>query len=85
MNPQDAADHLLRKIMGGMIPQATEQQGMSMQAEYEQVALGSLYAFHDCLHLVALNKFSQQNYAFLPGGLLRTGLQVSVVLKSLLT
>jgi hypothetical protein len=28
MNPQDAADHLLREIISGMIPQPAKQQGM---------------------------------------------------------
>jgi hypothetical protein len=59
MNPKDAAAHLLRKIMRGMIPQTAKQQGMPMEAEYQQIALGSLYAVHNGLYLVPFNKLTR--------------------------
>ena len=59
---------------------------MPVQAQHQQITLGSPYAFHDRLHFVPLNKFSRQDYVFPLGGRSRMGcLQVSVVVKSLLT
>ena len=47
MNPQNAAAQLLYKIVGGVIPQPAKEPGMLVQAQHEQIALVSLYAFHD--------------------------------------
>jgi hypothetical protein len=58
---------------------------MPVQAQHEQIALVSMYAFHDRLHFVPLNKFGRQDYASPVSRLLRTGLQVSVVIGGLLT
>ena len=85
MNPQNAAAQLLYKIVRGVIPQAAKEQGMPVQAQHKQIALVSLYTLHDRLHFVPLNKFGRQDYAFPLSGLLRTGLQVSVVIGGLLT
>ena len=71
--------------MGRVIPQPAKEQGMPVQAQHEQIALVSLHAFHDRLHFVPLNNFSRQDYAFPLSGLLRTGLQVLVIIDGLLT
>jgi hypothetical protein len=71
--------------MGGVIPQPTKEQGMPVQAQHQQITLGSPYAFCDGLHFVPLDKFSRQDYPFALSGRSRMGLQVSVVVKSLLT
>src|SRR5580700_9775695 len=71
--------------MGGVIPQPTKEQGMPVQAQHQQITLVSLYAFHDRLHFVPLNKFSRQDYPFPLSGRSGMGLQASVVVKGLLT
>jgi hypothetical protein len=83
MNPQYAAEHLLCKIMGGVIPEPAKQQGMPMEAG-QKVALGSPYAVHNGPHLISFNKLSRQGYAFLASCLLRISLQLLIVLGSLL-
>ena len=58
---------------------------MPVQAQHQQIALGFLHTFRDRLHFISLNKFARQDHAFPLSGLLRTGLQVPVVIGGLLT
>ncbi len=58
---------------------------MPVEAQYQQIALVPLRAFNNRLHFVPLNKFGRQDHAFPLSGLLRTGLQVSVIIDGLLT
>ena len=44
-----------------------------MQAQHKQIALVSLYTFHDRLHFVPFNKFRRQTYTLHLGGLPGTG------------
>jgi hypothetical protein len=69
MNPQYAAAQLLYKIVGGVIPQSAKEQGMPVQAQHKQIALVSLYTFHDRLHFVPFNKFRRQTYTLHLSGL----------------
>ena len=85
MNAQNAAAELLHKIVGGVIPKSTEEQRMPVQTQYKQIALVSLYAFHDPPHFVPFNQFGRQDYTLPLSRLSCTGQKVSVVIGRLLT
>ena len=71
--------------VGGVIPQSAKEQGMPVQAQHKQIALVSLYTFHDRLHFVPFNKFRRQTYPLHLSGLPGTGQKLSVVIGRLLT
>jgi hypothetical protein len=42
-----------------VIPQSAKQQGMPVQTQHQQIALGSFHAFHDRLYFVPVNSAGQ--------------------------
>jgi hypothetical protein len=45
--------------VGSVIPQSAKQQGMPVQTQHQQIALGSFHAFHDRLYFVPVNSAGQ--------------------------
>jgi len=84
VNTQDVAGYQLGKIMRCVIPKAAEQQGMSMDAYYQKIAISSLRALHNRLYFIPFDKFRRQRYALLTSSLLRLGFKLSIIVRSLL-
>ena len=75
VHAHDAADYLLRQVMGRVIPQSAQQGRISMDAEDEEIAVRAFDVVDKRLHLMAFNQLRQQCQALFASRLLRAGEQ----------